>query len=107
MKGGIMKPLVRLGQKPNLRSPTHGFSVRVAESHEALQLAVDEEVTNKLGVVQNRSGVKTGERKTPALPADLPRTTEMHPELSHLIEAWPCLPSHIRQTINTLVKSVE
>ena len=35
------------------------------------------------------------------------RAPERDIELARLIEAWPCLPAHIRQTINTLVKSVK
>ncbi len=53
---------------------------------------------------KNRSGVKTGERKKTALSTDLLRITEMHPELSLLIEAWPGLPEHVRQAILCLLK---
>jgi len=35
------------------------------------------------------------------------RAPERDIELTRLIEAWPSLPVHIRQTINTLVKSVK
>jgi hypothetical protein len=84
--------------------PTHGFSVRVAKSHETLQPTIDAEFTNKSESGQNKSGVKTGERKTQALSADLLRITEMHPELGQVVERWPDLPEHVRQAILCLLK---
>ena len=84
--------------------PTHGFSVRVAKNQEATQPVINEEFRSVTLEGKNESGVKTGERKTQALSAALLRVTEMHPELSLLIEAWPGLPEHVRQAILCLLK---
>ena len=40
------------------------------------------------------------------LPDCLPESLENDPALRRLVEAWPMLPEHVRQTIRMLVESV-
>jgi hypothetical protein len=46
------------------------------------------------------------ETVNPVLPSGLPESLENDADFAHLMDRWPSLPKHVKQTILTLVASV-
>ena len=84
--------------------PTHGFSVRVAKKRETLQPVMDAEFISMTAEAKNKSGVETGERRTPGY-LNEERIIE-YPELEMVVNRWPDLNEHIRIAIQALVNTV-
>ncbi len=62
----------------------------------------------KTGVVipEATESQQVTETVNPVLPSGLPESLENDADFSRLMDRWPSLPSHVKQTILTLIESV-